>query len=209
MRFIQLLCCLILLNVSGLGYAANYPPDQTDQEPPIDDVFQVTPITDSFDYVVAVSQPPILNPEPVPVQPGNSLLTGSYVDKFGTLYDLQLDLTTGAAKIFNGSSLVAHGVLNSAEIDQIRQAGGHIDAPPTAKCEALCIGIIVAVIGSAIAIAYDEYKDARECRRNQASNFNSMLNEQAACHRSGGVYHVSTFPTAELCGGGNGYCVKN
>lgn len=209
MRFIQAISCLVLLCMSSLSHAANYPPDQSDQEPPIDDVFEVTPITESFDYVVAVSQPPILNPGPAPVQPGNSLLSGSYVDRFGTLYGVQVNLTTGIAKIFNGSSVVAQGALNSSEIDQIRQAGGHISNPPTAQCEALCIGVVVAVIGAAISIAYDEYQERRECQRNQTSNYNSMLNDQAACGRSGGTYVVTTFPSAQMCGGGYGHCVKH
>lgn len=209
MRFIQAAACLMLLCMSGLGHAASYPPDQSDEELPTDDVFQVTPITESFNYVVAVSQPPILNPGPNPTQPGNSLLSGSYVDRFGTLYDLKLDLTTGIARIFNGSSMVAQGALTSSEIDEIRQAGVNINNPQAAQCEAICIGIIVTVIGSAIAIAYDEYQDRRDCQRQQAANYNSLRNDQAACSRAGGVYMVTSYPSAEVCGGGYGHCVKH
>lgn len=208
-RSLQMLSFTTLLCVSALSHAANYPPEQVDEAPPVDDLFGITPIAESFDYVVAVSQPPILNPGPNPTQIGNSLLSGSYVDQFGALYDLRVDLTTGVARIFNGSSLVGQGGLTASEVDLIRRSGENIEGPQAAQCGPICVGIVVAVVGVAITVAYEEYRDYRDCQRQVASNWNALRNEQAACHRSGGVYRVSTYPSSDTCGGGYGSCDKN
>lgn len=178
----------------------------SDQDLPIDE-FGNTPIMSTFQYEPYVTQLPVTNPSPTPVSIGDEIIQVQYVDMMGTLYDVQANLTKSNVKIFNDGALLASGPLTPAEVGEFRETGTtqHVQA----QCGNLCVAVVGALIAGAIYIAYEEWSDARECRRGQQTALNNMVNDAMSCVRSGGHYTVDEFPQAELCGaGGYGHCTQ-
>jgi hypothetical protein len=191
---------LILTLLSPYAIAVTPPPESEDA--PLPSEWKAYPIADSFLYRMAVSQPPILNPMPVPVMTGDELIEVAYTDSAGSLYDVQLNLTRATAKLLQSGAVVGHGTLTPIEITTLREAGRNT-AASAAVVEGIVIGIIVAVVEVVGTILYSEWADNRDCQRGVIAGNNQIVRDIRACQRQGKSFTIHDSTTA-TCGAGAG-----
>lgn len=191
---------LILTLLSSYAIAATPPPESEDA--PLPSEWRAYAITDSFLYRTAVSQPPVLNPGPVPVLTGDELIEVAYTDDAGALYDVQLNLTRATAKLLQGGAVVGYGALTPIEVTTLREAGQNT-AASAAIVEGIVIGIIIAVVEVVGTILYSEWADNRDCQRGVIAGNNQIVRDIHACQRQGRSFTIHDSTTA-TCGAGAG-----
>jgi hypothetical protein len=183
---------LIVTLLSQPAIAATPPPASEDA--PLPGEFRANVIRDSFLYRTAVSQPPVLNPGPVPVLTGDELIEVAYTDDTGALYDVQLNLTRATAKVLQGGLVVGYGTLTPIEVTTLREAGQN-----TAASVTLVEGILLAILGAVVevvaTIIYSEFSDRRQCERGVIAGNNQIVRDIRQCQSQGKSFtiHDSSF----------------
>ena len=195
---------LIVTLLSQPAIAATPPPASEDA--PLPGEFRANVIPDSFLYRTAVSQPPVLNPGPVPVLTGDELIEVAYTDDTGALYDVQLNLTRATAKVLQGGLLVGYGTLTPAYVTTLREAGQNT-AASAAVVEVVVIAVIGAVIGAvvegAISVAFSMWSDEKECRRGVIAGNTQIVRDIRQCQSQGKSFTIYD-STMATCGAGAG-----
>jgi len=158
----------------------------------------------TFDYIPSITSLPSNNSWPNPVTLGDELMQTSYTDASGKIYDLQINLTKAQVKVFHLGVLQGQGQLTQQDVAVFHNIGDHLD---DIEAQGFIAGIVAAIVGAGLVIAYEIYAHKQECSRQHTIAMNDLVNEAMMCLRDGGENVVDQLPQPELCGaGGYGHC---